>query len=183
MHRSPLVNLNLKFEIPALVTPPASRGNLSLGVVFSRGERARNSSAHSGMACGIMIFAIFALLVATVVTCVSGTRLLQQGFPVSRLGPRLGSAARARRPPSARFNCNGGLARDARNDFIVSLKGGYDLDLVIDSLERVPENLQAFHQLDMFSATLSQGDVLALLRNEAVDYVECDAKVSVGAGR
>merc|ERR1711934_876363 len=109
---------------------------------FSRGERARNSSAHSGMACGIMIFAIFALLVATVVTCVSGTRLLQQSFPVSRLGPRLGSAARARRPPSARFYCNGGLARDARNDFIVSLKGGYDLDLVIDSLERVPANLQ-----------------------------------------
>ena len=65
----------------------------------------------------------------------------------------------------------------------MSLKGGYDLDLVIDSLERVPENLQTFHKLDMFSATLSQGDVLALLRNEAVDYVECDAKVSVGAGR
>ncbi|QDZ19751.1 hypothetical protein A3770_03p22690 [Chloropicon primus] len=84
---------------------------------------------------------------------------------------------------TARFYCNNEVlqARSGGNDFIVNLKPGYEVEEVVGSLGTYPENLQRFETLgNMFAATLSQGDVISLLRNEAVDYVECDAKVSIG---
>ena len=66
-------------------------------------------------------------------------------------------------------------------DHIVGVRPGYDVDSVLQSLETYPANVRRFDSLgNMFAATLTYADVISLMRNAAVEYVECDARVSVG---
>ena len=79
-----------------------------------------------------------------------------------------------------RANENGAIM----NDYIVGVKKYYNVDRVLDTLDAIPKNLQRFELLgNMFAATLEPKDVSKLLTNEGVEYVECDARVSLGLGK
>jgi hypothetical protein len=79
-----------------------------------------------------------------------------------------------------RANENGAIM----NDYIVGVKKYYNVDRVLDSLDEIPKNLQRFELLgNMFAATLGPKEVSKLLTNEGVEYVECDATVSIGLGK
>ena len=114
-----------------------------------------------------------------------GLRRLHQSSAEERLArqrQRMKEADEALRRRQARFFCNQRLKvmdAETKNDFIVSVESGYDLDTVLATLETLPENLQRFEMLGMFAATLAQGDVVQLLRTPGVAYVECDAPVTL----
>ena len=90
-----------------------------------------------------------------------------------------------------KYHCYDGRAQvrsvddlPVKQDYIVGVKKGSNIDKVLGSLNRVPDNLQRFELVgNLFSATLSQPDVILLLNHEGVEYVECDAKVSLGIGK
>ena len=76
-----------------------------------------------------------------------------------------------------KYHCNG----PPTGDYIVGLTREASVDRVVGSLQAYPRNLQKFDVLgNMFAATLSPQDVMQLLDYDVVEYVECDAKVSLG---